>query len=56
MALAANRCNEIVMIEESEPVKSSTQATRRAALQAVKESNKVEHFQNAPLLAFLLPW
>src|SRR5690348_1959200 len=41
------RCNEIVMIEGSEPVKSSAQQTGRAALQAWKEWNKVEHFQNA---------
>src|SRR5207302_10906341 len=40
-------CNEFVMIERSEPVKSSTQWTRRAALHPVKESNRVEHFQNA---------
>jgi hypothetical protein len=34
-------------MEGSEPIKSGTQRTRRAALQAVKESNKVEDFQNA---------
>ena len=42
-------CNEIVMMEGSERVKSNPQATKptkRPALQAVKESNKVEHFQN----------
>ena len=43
----ATHCNEIVMIERSEPVKSGTQWTRLAALHPVKESNKVEHFQNA---------
>ena len=47
-ALVASRhCNEIVMIEGSEPVKSNTQLTKRPALQALKESNKVEHRQNA---------
>jgi hypothetical protein len=35
------------MMEGSEPVKSSTLRTRQAALQVMKELNKVEHFQNA---------
>ena len=42
------------MMEGSEPVKSSTQGTRQAALQAEKEWNKVEHFQNAANLSCVL--
>jgi hypothetical protein len=35
------------MMQGSEPVKSNTEGTRRPALHAAKESNKVEHLQNA---------
>jgi hypothetical protein len=35
------------MIEGSEPIKSNTKRTRRPALQALKEWNKVESLQNA---------
>jgi hypothetical protein len=34
---AAHHCNEIVVMDGSEPVKSGTQWTRQAALQAVEE-------------------
>jgi hypothetical protein len=36
-------CNEIVMMEGSEPVNSNTQRTNRPALQAVKEAFGVAH-------------
>jgi hypothetical protein len=40
-------CNEIVMMEGSEPAILNTQRTTRSSLQVIEESNKVDRFQNA---------